>query len=119
MSLLEIVKLAQNYEKAKSGITRKQSHINRQKANMHQKKENRKIGALLLACIIEADLPEGFFEVLRKSNQLEKIMRSFSGASAESKALLNELFEDFVVKNEDDDEVFGRLENVNVVESIV
>ena len=91
MSIIEVIRLARSFEKAKLGIRRKESHVRHQRDNLTDKKDKRKIGALLIASVIEAEMPHEFLETLCKSGQLQRMIRSFACGSLHSKQLLTEL----------------------------
>ena len=95
-SIIDVIRLAKSYEAIKAGIRRKESHSQYQQQNLSDKKEKRKIGALMLGCLIEADLPGEFLKTLCKSQQLQRMIKSFTCGSSQSKQLLTDLcLEDF------------------------
>jgi hypothetical protein len=91
MGMAEAVRLAQTYEKAKKGIAAKEANTKKQSDNLVDKTNKRKLGVVLLACMVEADLPNDFYEIVSRSRQLDKILKSFAGVSADSKELLTSL----------------------------
>lgn len=90
-SIIDVIRLAKSFELLKMGIRRKESHYNHQQKNLVDKKEKRKIGALMLGCLIEADLPDDFLNTLCKSQQLQRMIQSFASGSSQSKQLLTDL----------------------------
>lgn len=89
-NVLDLVQEKQ-FQKAKEDIAKKEVFIEQQRQNMFSKKDKRKLGIVMLGCMMEADLPSEFYDFLGKSQQIRKIINSFVELSAESKYLLERL----------------------------
>lgn len=92
--IVEIIKLARAYQKARAGIMRREDSEKHQAQNMLDKKDKRKLAVMMLSCMIEADLPPDFYDKLSQSNQIKNIIKSFVASSDNTKQLLVTLCEE-------------------------
>lgn len=88
---LDVLHQAVDFQKAKTDIAKKDFSTTKQKENMFTKKDKRKLGIVLLACMVEAEFPPDVYTFLGQSTQIKQIVKSFLDLSEHSEVLLTAL----------------------------